>query len=150
MSIIQELGMPAKLKLCLGMNEDDQYDAFQKKLIINIKNCSDNYWAYVNSYYDGDVETSYRFFENAREVYNSMYEESGEDVFGPGFHKWGEAAKSFLKDTRFAGKKFKSLVVLFYTAKLYDEAAPEIELNDKQMHKILEQLKEIKSEVSSL
>lgn len=147
MSFRKELGLGTKLKLALGMNEDDKYDAFQKKLIQNVKYCADNQWQWVNSYYDGYIEDAHNFFKDARNVYDTIYEESGTDVFGPGYQHWGKDAEEYLKDTRFAGKRFKQMVVLYYTAKLYEEAAPEIDFNDKQKHMVLEQLKEIKSEI---
>ena len=147
MDFRKELGLGTRLKLTLGMNEEDNYDATQKKLIQNVKNCTDNQWQWVNSYYDGYTDDALNFFNDARNVYDTIYEESGTDVFGPGYQHWGDDAKEYLKNTRFAGKRFKQIVVLYYTAKLYEEAAPEIEFTDEQQHKVLEQLREIKSEI---
>lgn len=142
----QELGLGTNLKLYLGMSEDDKYDEHQKKLVQNVKYCTDNQWQWVNSYYDGDVESSHRFFEHAREVFDTIYEESGSDIFKPGYQHWGSDAKAYLKDTKFAGKKFKDMVVLYYTAKLYEDAVEEIEFNDEQQKKVLNELQEIKAE----
>lgn len=142
----QELGLGNKLKVYLGM-EDKEYNEHQKKLVKNVKYCADNQWQWVNSYYDGDEEAAWGFFENAQHVFDIIYEESGTDVFGPGFQSWGDDAKAFLKDTRYAGKAFKDKVVLYFTAKLYEEAVEEIEFNDQQKRKVLNQLMEIKSEI---
>lgn len=139
----QELGLGTSLKAYLGV---DEYDKHQKKLVQNVKYCADNQWQFVNSYYDGDVETAHRFFEHAEEVYDTIYTESGEDVFGPGIQAWGPDAKAFLKDTKFAGEKFKAIVVLYFTAKLYEEAVVEIEFNKQQQDRVLEDLKSIKAE----
>ena len=141
----QELGIGTKIKLYLGMSLEDNYNDHQKKLIQNVKYCADKQCQYVNSYYDGDTETAHNFFENAKDVFDTIYEESGTDVFGPGYQHWGDDAKDFLKDTKFAGKKFKEMIVLYYTAKLYEEAVDEIEFNDIQKKKVLIQLQDIKS-----
>ena len=145
----KELGLGTKLKAYLGMNQDEKYDAHQRKLIENIKYCSDNQWQWVNSYYDGDKESSWEFFENARTVYDTIYEESGTDIFRPGFQQWGSEAKAYLKDTRYTGKNFKDKVVLYYTAKLYEEAIDEIQFSMEQKKKVLDQLMEIKSEINN-
>lgn len=142
----QELGLGTKLKIYLGM-EDAKYDEHQKKLVQNVKYCADNQWQWVNSYYDGDKENSWGFFEDARRVYDTIYEESGTDIFGPGYQHWGKDAEAYLKDTRYAGKKFKDMVVLYYTAKLYEEAVDEIEFDMEQQKKVLNQLMEIKAEI---
>jgi len=142
----QELGLGNKLKIYLGI-EDQEYNEHQKKLVKNVKYCADNQWQWVNSYYDGDKESSWGFFEDARRVYDTIYEESGTDIFRPGYQHWGKDAEAYLKDTRYAGKKFKDMVVLYYTAKLYEEAVEEIEFNDQQKRKVLDQLMEIKSEI---
>ena len=142
----QELGLGTKLKIYLGM-EDAKYDEHQKKLVQNVKYCADNQWQWVNSYYDGDKESSWGFFEDARRVYDTIYEESGTDIFGPGYQHWGKDAEAYLKDTRYAGKKFKDMVVLYYTAKLYEEAVDEIEFDMEQQKKVLNQLMEIKAEI---
>lgn len=142
----QELGLGTKLKIYLGM-EDAKYDEHQKKLVQNVKYCADNQWQWVNSYYDGDKESSWGFFEDARRVYDTIYEESGTDIFGPSYQHWGKDAEAYLKDTRYAGKKFKDMVVLYYTAKLYEEAVDEIEFDMEQQKKVLNQLMEIKAEI---
>ena len=142
----QELGLGTKLKIYLGM-EDAKYDEHQKKLVQNVKYCADNQWQWVNSYYDGDKESSWGFFEDARRVYDTIYEESGTDIFGPGYQHWGKDAEAYLKDTRYAGKKFKDMVVLYYTAKLYEEAVDEIEFDMEQQKKVLNRLMEIKAEI---
>ena len=143
----QELGLGTKLKTYLGMEADAKYDEHQKKLVQNIKYCADSQWQWVNSYYDGDKESSWGFFEDARRVYDTIYEESGTDIFRPGDQHWGKDAEAYLKDTRYAGKKFKDMVVLYYTAKLYEEAVDEIEFDMEQQKKVLNQLMEIKSEI---
>ena len=38
------------------------------------------------------------------------------------------------------------MVVLYYTAKLYEDAVEEIEFNDEQQKKVLNELQEIKAE----
>lgn len=143
----QELGLGTKLKTYLGMEADAKYDEHQKKLVQNVKYCADSQWQWVNSYYDGDKESSWGFFEDARRVYDTIYEESGADIFRPGYQHWGKDAEAYLKDTRYAGKKFKDMVVLYYTAKLYEEAVDEIEFDMEQQNKVLNQLMEIKSEI---
>lgn len=143
----KELGLGTKLKTYLGMTDDQKYDQHQKKLVENVKNCADSQWCWVNSYYDGDQESSWNFFENARNVYDTIYEESGTDIFKPGYQHWGPDAKEYLKDTKFAGKTFKDKVVLYYTAKLYEEAVYEIEFNERQQRKVLDQLMDIKTEI---
>lgn len=143
----QELGLGTKLKTYLGMEADAKYDEHQKKLVQNVKYCTDSQWQWVNSYYDGDKESSWGFFEDARRVYDTIYEESGTDIFRPGYQHWGKDAEAYLKDTRYAGKKFKDMIVLYYTAKLYEEAVDEIEFDMEQQKKVLNQLMEIKSEI---
>ena len=143
----QELGLGTKLKIYLGMEADAKYDEHQKKLVQNVKYCADSQWQWVNSYYDGDKESSWGFFEDARRVYDTIYEESGTDIFRPGYQHWGKDAEAYLKDTRYAGKKFKDMVVLYYTAKLYEEAVDEIEFDMEQQKKVLNQLMEIKYEI---
>ena len=143
----KELGLGTKLKTYLGMADDQKYDQHQKKLVENVKNCADSQWCWVNSYYDGDQESSWNFFENARDVYDTIYEESGTDIFEPGHHAWDKAAQEYMKDTKFAGKAFKDKVVLYYTAKLYEEAVDEIEFDERQQRKVLDQLMDIKSEI---
>lgn len=140
----KELGLGTNLKAYLNI---EQYDQHQKKLVHNVKYCADNQWCWVNSYYDGDKESSWDVFEDARKLYDIIYDESGTDIFGPGYQSWGPKQKEYLKDTKFAGKKFKQIVVLYYTAKLYEEAVDEIEFNEQQKRKVLEQLQDIKSEI---
>ena len=141
----QELGIGTKLKVYLGI--DGEYNQHQRQLAKNVKYCADSQWQWVNSYYDGDTESSWKFFENARNVYDTIYEESANVVFGPGYESYGKNAESQLKNTKFAGKAFKDKVVLYFTAKLYEEAVEEIEFSDEQKKRVLNDLLEIKQEI---
>lgn len=141
----QELGLGNKLKSYLGV---DEYNEHQKKLVRNVKYCSDNQWQWVNSYYDGDAEAAYSFFDNPQDVFNIIYDESGSEVFGPGYQHWGADARAYLKNTKFAGKEFKDKVVFYFTAKLYEEAVDEIEYDKDKQVKILNMLANIKNELN--
>lgn len=140
----QLLGLGNSIEECLQMEKFDQH---QKKLIHNVEGCSDEQWAWVNSYYDGDKDDSWDFFENVENVYDIIYDDSGTDIFEPGYRHWGKDAKEYLKDTRLAGKAFKQMVVLYFTALLYEEAVDEIEFSEDQKQKVLDALKEIKSRI---
>ena len=141
------LGLGSNIRQALGVPAETQFDQHQKKLINNVKYCADSQWCWVNSYYDGDIEDSWSFFEDASRVYDEVYEESGTSIFRPGFQGWGSDVEAHLKDTKFAGKNFKEMVVLYYVAKLYEEAIPEIEFPDDKIEKVISQLEEIKSNI---
>lgn len=141
----QELGIGTKLKVYLGIDGD--YNEHQCQLARNVKHCANSQWQWVNSYYDGDQESSWKFFENAKNVYNTIYEESAHGVFGPGYESHGKTAEAQLKNTKFAGKAFKDKVVLYFTAKLYEEAVDEIEFSDEQKKRVLNDLLELKQEI---
>ena len=91
--------------------------------------------------------TEKKKFGLTSEVETWQNEESGTDIFGPGYQHWGKDAEAYLKDTKYAGKKFKDMVVLYYTSKLYEDVVDEIEFDMEQQKKVLNQLIEIKAEI---
>lgn len=139
--------MPKSLKQFLGYDENYKFDKHQRKLAENIKECANDQWAYVNSYYDGDEEVAYKFFNNPEGVYDLIEFESGETIYEPGFTQFGQAAKAYLNDTKFAGNDFKKKVVFFYVVNLYDEVTKEIPFDEKQLNEICDKLLEIKTTI---
>ena len=91
--------------------------------------------------------TEKKKFGLTSEVETWQNEESGTDIFGPGYQHWGKDAEAYLKDTKYAGKKFKDMVVLYYTSKLYEDVVDEIEFDMEQQKKVLNQRIEIKAEI---
>ena len=143
MNYIKELGLSSKIEEIIS-NLEIMKNGQVMKLITNIKNCANDRWGYVNSFYDGDKEFSLNYFLDVQGVFDDINTESGNTVFVPGGQFFGESAEMYLKNTRFAGKEIKNTIVLYYVAKLYEEAVDEIELDDKQKLDILNSLIEIK------
>lgn len=144
MDFKESLNMPKSLKHFLGHEESYKFDRHQKKLVENIKECANDQWAYVNSYYDGDEETAYKFFNNPEAVYDLIEYESGTTIYEPGFTMFGEAAASYLNDTKFAGNAFKKKVVFFYVVDLYDEVTKEIPFDERKLDEICDRLQVLK------
>lgn len=141
----QELGIGTKLKTYLGI---DTYNEHQKKLVQNVKYCSDNQWQWVNSYYDGDVDSSWEFFKYPNKVFDCISSESMTNIFRPGMQHWGNDAVAYMKDTKFSGKEFKDKVVFYYTVKLYEEAVDEIDFDMDMQKQVLVELEKIKNELN--
>ena len=141
------IGMP-KLAAVLGVESiKTGLNAKQKKAVKNIKWCANDQWQFVNSWYDEKDEDARRFMMQPEELFNTIYSESLENVYDEGMCSFNSAAKSFLKDVRFCGKKFLQTVAFYYTAKLLEESVPEVDGTEEDAARVLEELKALKNKL---
>lgn len=141
----EQLGIP-KLTDAIGIKKEDR-NLKQKKAIKNIKYCSDDQWQFVNSWYDEKSEGAREYMISPRELFVTIYKESLENVYDEGFCGFGGWAESYLKDIRFCGKEFLQKVVFYYLAELLEESVPEVDGTDEDAERVLEELRELKTEV---
>ena len=142
------IGMP-KLSAYLGVESlKTGLNIKQRKALKNIKYCANDQWGYVNSWYDERSEDARNFLLDARQVFDTVYNEGITNVYGDGFCSFNSGAQSYLKDIRFCGKKFLQTLALFYTAKLLEDAVIEVEATEDDARKVAEDLKAIKAELN--
>ena len=115
----------------------------QKKAIKNIKYASDSEWQFVNSWYDEKSENAQDYFKHPQVIFNSIYNNSLNEVFDCGMECWNDEAQKWIKDIRFCGKDFLQKVVFIYTVRLLEEAVEEVELTEDEKIKVFEKLKEM-------
>lgn len=135
------------LKTVLGVENLNLLNQKQKKAYKNIKFCADDQWQYVNGWYDERDENCRKLMMNPRKLFDLIYSESQHSVFDNGYSGGGSGAESWLKDTRFCGKKFLQTVTLYYTAKLLEEAFPEVDGTKEDAARIAKELLALKSEL---
>ncbi|MBD5095040.1 MAG: hypothetical protein HDT26_12370 [Subdoligranulum sp.] len=140
------LGMP-KLTAALNIGGLRELNQKQRKAQKNIKWCANDQWGFVNSWYDEKSEEARAFLLNPRELFDTIYSESLENVYGEGMCCFNSAAKRYLKDIRFCGKEFLQKVALYYTAKLLEEAVPEVEGTEEDAARVGRELLELKAEI---
>ena len=119
----------------------------QKKAIKNIKYCANDQWQFVNSWYDCKDESARTYMMNARELFNTIYDESQKNLYNEGSVSWGSHVESYLKDIRFCGKDFLQKVTFYYTAKLLEESVEEVDGTEEDAQRVLEDLKTLKAEI---
>lgn len=122
-------------------------DQKQKKAYKNIKYCTDGQWQYVNSWYDEKSEDCRQFVMDPRRLFNTIYEESLQNVYDEGMVSFGNRAESFLKDIKFCGKKFLQTVVLYYVAEFLEDSVPEVGGTEEDDQRIVKELIAIKQEI---
>lgn len=84
---------------------------------------------------------------NPRELFSIIYSESQCNIYDEGYCGFGEAAKSWLKDIRFCGKKFLQTVAFYYTVKLLEESVPEVDGTEDDIERVAKELFEMKAEL---
>lgn len=153
MEIRKQIGMPT-LKEVLGLTSEhkvsQQLDKHQVKAQRNIKHCADDQWCWVNSWYDSEDEGARAYLLNASDVFSTIYQDSQTSVYGEGSCSFGPSAREYLKDVRFCGKKFLQTVSLYYTAKLLEEALPEIEATEEEYERVVTTLVELKEMINAI
>ena len=142
----EQIGMP-RLSTIYGVKKLSELNMKQKKAVKNIKWCANDQWSYVNSWYDERSMGAREFILDARALFDTIYSESLENVYDEGSCTFNSGAQSYLKDIRFCGKKFLKTAALYYTAKLLEEAVPEVEGTDEDAERITTELLRIKAEV---
>lgn len=140
------IGMP-KLSIFLGVESLKELNARQRKAVRNIKCCANDQWQYVNSWYDERCENSRTFMMNARELFDTIYHESLENVYNDGSCSFGRGAASYLKDIRFCGKSFLETVTLYYTAKLMEESVVEVDGTAEDAERVGQELLALKKSI---
>lgn len=125
----------------------DQRNLKQKKAIKNIKECSNDQWQFVNSWYDEKSESAREYMLSAFSLFNTIYEDSQKNIYDAGSVYFGGQAGSYLKDIRFCGKKFLQQVCLYYTAKLLEESIYEVEGTEEDAIRIYNELLQIKNSI---
>lgn len=143
----RELAGIPKLAPVLGVKSLKDLNMKQKKAVKNIKWCANDQWQFVNSWYDERSEDARAFMMNPRELFDTIYSESQQNVYDEGFCGFGGGAASYLKDIRFCGKAFLQTVVFYYMTKLLEEAVPEVEGTDEDAERIARELLELKAEI---
>ena len=84
---------------------------------------------------------------NPKELFNTIYTESMENVYDEGFCGFGGGASSYLKDIRFCGKKFLQTVTFYYLAKLLEESVPEVDGTEEDADRVANELLDLKAEL---
>ncbi len=140
------IGMP-KLSRFLGVESLKDLNMKQKKAVKNIKWCANDQWGFVNSWYDERSTEARDFLLDARAVFTMVYDESLKSVYNEGACSFGGGAERYLKDIRFCGKKFLQTVALYYTAKLLEEAVPEVEGTEDDAARVGRDLLALKAEI---
>lgn len=142
----EQMGMP-KLGPVLGVTKKSELTRKQQKALTNIKWCANDQWGYVNSWYDERSEEARKFMLDAASLFDTIYSESLANVYGEGFCIFNSSAQSYLKDVRFCGKKFLEIVTLYFTAKLLEEAVPEVEGTEEDAKRVADALMELKNRI---
>ena len=119
----------------------------QQKAVTNYKHCANDQWRFVNSWYDSRDEDARAYILDPRNLFDTIYSEALENIYGEGFCRFGAGASAYLKDIRFCGKQFLQTLSLYYTAKLMEEAFPEVEGTEEDAEKAAGVLREITKEV---
>lgn len=149
MKLREELGIDT-LKVVLyklGYHSLKELNYKQKLARKNIKWAANDEWQFVNGWYD-EKEQSYReVFLNVEHLFNDIYKSMLTDIYNEGSVSFGPDVKSYLKHIKFCGKKFLEPVTFYYTAKLLEDALPEIEATEEETLSVLNQLKELKTKV---
>lgn len=140
------IGMP-KLSRFLGVESLKDLNQKQKKAVKNIKWCANDQWGFVNAWYDERSTEARDFLLDARAVFTMVYDESLKSVYAEGACSFGSGAERYLKDIRFCGKKFLQTVALYYTAKLLEEAVPEVEGTEEDAARVGRDLLALKAEI---
>lgn len=140
------IGMPS-LAIALGVETTKDLNLKQKKAVKNIKWCAEDQWQWVNSYYDCQDESARAYMLNAREMFDTIYTDSQENIYEGGSVSFGGGAKSWLKDIRFCGKEFLQTVCLYYTAKVMEEAFDEVDGTEEDAERIFKDFVQLRMEV---
>lgn len=125
-NIREAIKMPTLIS-ALGVASLKELNIKQRKAYKNIKYCANDQWQFVNSWYDQKDEDARTMMLDAEMLFRVIYSDSLANVYDYGSCSFGAGAASFLKDIRFCGKSFLQTVVLYYTAKLMEEAIPEVD-----------------------
>lgn len=142
----QTIGMPS-LRAILGIQSTKELNLKQRKAFLNIKNCANDQWGYVNSWYDEKSEDARQFMMDARGLFETIYTESLTNLYGEGSCSFGKECESYLKDIRFCGKSFLQTVALYYTAKLMEESVTEVDGTEEDAERVGRELLEIKKTI---
>ena len=149
----QIIGTPnlraALAKIGINVAKLKELNLKQQKAVTNYKYCANDQWQFVNSWYDSRDEGARSYILDARNLFETIYSEALENIYGEGFCRFGAGASAYLKDVRFCGKKFLQTLSLYYTAKLMEEAVPEVDGTEEDAEKAAAVLLEIAAEVWS-
>ena len=139
------LGMPT-LKTLLGVSDlKSGLNQKQKKAVRNIKYCANDQWGYVNGWYD-EHDQGYRdFMLSPEKLFNTIYRESLDAIYDEGAVCFGKAAEMWLKDIRFCGKSFLQKVAFYFTAKLLEDAVPEVDATEEDAANVARELERLKA-----
>ena len=141
------IGAP-KLTAMLGVSSLKELDMKQRKAQQNIKYCANDQWQYVNSWYDERNEKARAFMLNPRQLFDTIYSESLENVYEEGGCYFGRGASAYMKDIRFCGKEFLQKVALYYTAKLLEDSIVEVDGTEEDAVRVAKELLALKKELN--
>lgn len=118
-----------------------------RKAIRNIRYCANDQWGYVNSWLDHRDESARAYVMNARELFDTIYDESLKNVYDEGSVHFGSHCESYLKEIKFCGKNFLQRVCLYYTAALLEDSIWEVEGTEEDATRIYNDLLQIKNSI---
>lgn len=142
----EKLGLP-NLRAVLGLGSLNELNLRQKKAIRNIKYCANDQWQFVNSWYDEKSEDAREFMLNPRALFNTIYSESLENVYGDGYCIFKSGAVSYLKDIRFCGKQFLQKVTFYYLLVLLEESVSKVDGTNEDVERVANELLILKTEL---
>ena len=136
-----------------GLNEltrKTKFTAKQQKAINNIKNCSDDKWEYVNSWYDEKDKDCRALILSPKKLFNIIYDDSLSYEYGDGYVAFNKEAQNRVKDIRFCGKEFLEKVTFYHVVELIQEAFSEVEGTQEDAERIIKELYEIRNEIEDI
>ena len=127
------LGIGNDFKVALGYEYYDEFTSDETDIMIKVKSSANKQNIYIDKYKNGEVNFVNTILQHPDNMYDKIATNAGID----------------LDKKENVTVRFKKLIVLYYTAKFYENVVNNIDYSPAEQKQFLEEMKNIKYDINA-